>query len=153
MPNAQQQLQQYRPQELHDLARRIEQAGGFPDQEWTQVATSRDSNGFTVTFHSKNAVRFCAIGQLHCHAADACQGDTMVSSIEEVLPLNTRLAVWNDEPTRRPEQARRLFQEAAAKLYRKAVANAAIPVEMQTAAGTAASPAQLQPTTAAAPNR
>lgn len=90
------------------MARRIEQAGGFPDQEWTQDATSRDSNGFTVTFHSKNAVRFCAIGQLHCHAAAACQGDTMVSSIEEVLPLNTRLAVWNDEPTRRPEQARRL---------------------------------------------
>lgn len=138
------------PQEMYELARRIEQAGNFPDQEWTQGATSKDQNGFTVAFHSANAVTYCAIGQLHRHAADAYQGDTMVSAVEEILPLNTQIAVWNDEPTRKPEQVRQLFQEAAAKLYRKAVTAAAVPSETVQAAGQADNRKQIQADPAAA---
>lgn len=149
MANAKTTLPEASPQELYDLARRIEQAGAFPDQEWTQGATARDRNGFTVFCASKRAVTFCAIGQLHRHAIDAYQSDEMANAVEEILPLNTRLAVWNDEPARSPEQVRRLFQEAAAKLYRKAV-HAAAPTETPTAAAAPAIPARIEPAEAAA---
>lgn len=62
MPSSKHQFQQPHRQEAYDLARRVEQAGRFPYQEWTRNATSQDDDSFIMPFISDTATTFCAIG-------------------------------------------------------------------------------------------
>ena len=156
------QLESSSAQERYRAARLLEQAADFPDDQWTQGAKARSPNGNGMTFHPGKIPessplypsRFCALGHIErvtgclSHKPDlptALLREAVTREIQEPIPD------WNDAPGRTAAEVRRLFQQAANRLYREAAAQGLQAAEPAAPTPAAAGPCRIPAQKAAPP--
>ena len=127
----------YPPAAMLKNAAILEQAARFEDRQWLQGCYAHNAAGEKVDYLDPTAVQLCAAGHLlkASHAAGQRNGGGRLYAAinREMLPGGPDLTAWNDQPGRRPEQVRRLFQKAAQRLRQQAAAATAA-AETQAAA-------------------
>lgn len=121
--------------ELYRYAQRLEAAGDFRDDQWTQKALARNAagQGTAISQDPVNpakpgpAVRYCAMGHLY-RICTTPQEETDIPALTALLSnqlldngADASVPDWNDAPGRTPQEVRDLFQQTAAGLYREAV--------------------------------
>ena len=127
-------LLQLEPPQQYQLARLLEQAGEFQDEEWTQGAKARTAKGHAIPIlpHGGKALatrptKYCALGHIErvCRANDLYGHQALM--MNEILhqELGIGVPTWNDQPDTTAEQVRTLFRQTSAKMYRQALAAAA----------------------------
>ena len=124
---------------LYQAARLLEQAGDFTDRQWTQGVKARDAQGqptsligdMPLPYYKKSnpAASYCAAG----HIERVCAAQPETAQFQPALltlltvEINLPLPTWNDKPERTPGEVRKLFCQAAARMYKEAI-NAAIKI-------------------------
>ena len=126
-------LLQLDPPQQYQLARLLEQAGEFQDEEWTQGAKARTGQGHAVPIlppggaPAVRPVRYCAIGHIErvCRANELYGFQALLMNEAMHQELGRSVPIWNDQPDTTATQVRETFRQVSARLYRQAVAGAA----------------------------
>jgi hypothetical protein len=84
-------------------------------KSWCQHWVAKDSDGQSVEIHNRNAVSFCLLGGLRrCYLKldDNTLFCRMRARVEKFLPLNRSMTGFNDDPSTKFADIRRLIKKA-----------------------------------------
>ncbi len=109
------------------VARDLEKAKALIDtpHKWTQGTYAQDSEGWSVTVSSADAVCYCAHGAIAAVGGLGSERtDAMADAVAEVLELPgkheyNRLPPWNDAPERTHAEVMEAFDKAIAYAQEK----------------------------------
>ena len=124
-------------QDFYRLGRRLEAAGDFTDNQWTQGVLARNAAGepahpapqlldedAKADFITPDQfpVAYCALGHIQRAAAEiGGHVELMKHCLHEILPQDGSIPDWNDSPFRTPQEVRDAFQQAANNQYQTAL--------------------------------